>query len=255
MKDETADILAIEEERCRAERAGDMATLERLLDDSLVYIHTNGLIDSKKSLIASRDKMKFQKMDRRDLKVRVSGDLAVITGGSVGIGLAVAEAFAAEGANVLITARNEARVVGEARRIEDKYAVRSLGVAADVATSAGCDAVIAKLGGDLDSVMAWSFDNRRPADYGALIPLLFDYYETGDPVAQRLIALELSEVDKYVAWFKARGYTRLAPVGGFGTRLYPELTARYGALMVMPQHEPLHGAVILAKQNFGSQPL
>lgn len=118
-----------------------------------------------------------------------------------------------------------------------------------------CDAVIAKLGGDLDSVMAWSFDNRRPADYGAFIPLLFDYYETGDPVAQRLIALELSEVDKYVAWFKARGYTRLAPVGGFGTRLYPELTARYGALMVMPQHEPLHGAVILAKQNFGSQPL
>jgi hypothetical protein len=81
MKDETADILAIEEERCRAERAGDMATLERVLDDSLVYIHTNGLIDSKKSLIASRDKMKFQKMDRRDLKVQVSGDLAVITGG------------------------------------------------------------------------------------------------------------------------------------------------------------------------------
>jgi len=36
--------------------------------------------------------------------------LAVITGGSVGIGLAVAEAFAAEGARVLITARNEPRV-------------------------------------------------------------------------------------------------------------------------------------------------
>ena len=51
--------------------------------------------------------------------------LAVITGGSVGIGLAVAEAFAAEGANVLITARNEARVVGEARRIEEKFKVRA----------------------------------------------------------------------------------------------------------------------------------
>ena len=45
----------------------------------------------------------------------LKGKLAVVTGGSVGIGLAVAEAFAAEGANVLITARNEARVVGEAR--------------------------------------------------------------------------------------------------------------------------------------------
>ena len=69
--------------------------------------------------------------------------LAVITGGSVGIGLAVAEAFAAEGANVLITARNEARVVGEARRIEEKFKVRALGVSADVATAPGCSAVIA----------------------------------------------------------------------------------------------------------------
>jgi len=69
--------------------------------------------------------------------------LAVITGGSVGIGLAVAEAFAAEGANVLITARNEARVVGEARRIEEKFKVRALGVSADVATAVGCNAVIA----------------------------------------------------------------------------------------------------------------
>jgi len=76
-----------------------------------------------------------------DLGLR--GKLAVITGGSVGIGLAVAEAFAAEGANVLITARNEVRVVGEARRIEDKFKIRALGVPADVATASGCDAVIA----------------------------------------------------------------------------------------------------------------
>ncbi len=80
MGDAAAEILAMEEQRCQAERSGDMATLERILDDSLVYIHTSGLIDSKKSLIASRDKMNFQKMARSDLKVQVSGDLAVLTG-------------------------------------------------------------------------------------------------------------------------------------------------------------------------------
>ncbi|MEP7241665.1 MAG: SDR family NAD(P)-dependent oxidoreductase, partial [Devosia sp.] len=76
--------------------------------------------------------------------------LAVITGGSVGIGLAVAEAFAAEGANVLITARNAERVANEAARIGSTYGVTSVGVAADVATAAGCDRVIAeaaRLGG------------------------------------------------------------------------------------------------------------
>ena len=69
--------------------------------------------------------------------------LAVITGGSVGIGLAVAEGFAAEGARVLLAARNAERVVGEARRIAEEYEVEADGVSADVATADGCDEVIA----------------------------------------------------------------------------------------------------------------
>ena len=76
----------------------------------------------------------------------LKGKLAVITGGSVGIGLAVAEAFAAEGANVLITARNEARVVAEAKRIAGAHRVTSVGVAADVATAEGCAKIIAAAG-------------------------------------------------------------------------------------------------------------
>ena len=72
----------------------------------------------------------------------LSNKLAVITGGSVGIGLAVAEALAAEGARVLITARNEKRVVDEAARIKTNFGVDAIGVAADVATAKGCDNVI-----------------------------------------------------------------------------------------------------------------
>lgn len=110
-------------------------------------------------------------------------------------------------------------------------------------------AVIEKLGGSLDAVMDWSFNDRRPADYGALIPLLMDFYEKGDPVAREMVDLELHYIDNYVAWFKARGATKMAAVGGFGTRLYPLMEQRYGDFIVRPQHEPLHGAVILAKQN------
>ena len=73
----------------------------------------------------------------------LKGKLAVITGGSVGIGLAVAEGFAAEGANVLITARGKERVEAEAARIAAKYGVTARGVASDVATAEGCNAVIA----------------------------------------------------------------------------------------------------------------
>ncbi|HVX94457.1 MAG TPA: hypothetical protein VHK47_06060, partial [Polyangia bacterium] len=113
--------------------------------------------------------------------------------------------------------------------------------------------VVEKLGGNLDAVMEWSFADRKPADYAALVPLFFDYYEKGDPVAQKMMAIELGHIDNYVAWFKQRGVTRMAAVGGFGTRLYPILVERYGDFIVPAEHEPLHGAIILAQQNFGSR--
>ena len=80
--------------------------------------------------------------------------------------------------------------------------------------------------------------------------MFFDYFEKGDPVARELMELELSFIDNYVRWFKARGVARMAAVGGFGTRLYPLMMERYGDFIVRPVSEPLHGAVILAKQNF-----
>lgn len=131
------------------------------------------------------------------------------------------------------------------------------------------EAVIAALGGSIDTVMDWSFpkDNRppapmtdvkapatllgrAPAEYGAFMPLLFEYLEKGDPIAKELIDLEMSYIDNYVRWFKARGMPRMAAVGGLGTRLYPQMIERYGDFIVRPVHEPLHGAVILARQLF-----
>jgi 3-oxoacyl-[acyl-carrier protein] reductase len=70
--------------------------------------------------------------------------LAVITGGSVGIGLAVAEGLAAEGASILITARGKERVEAEGQRIAQHYGVTARGLSADVATAEGCAAIIAE---------------------------------------------------------------------------------------------------------------
>lgn len=77
----------------------------------------------------------------------LGGKLAVITGGSVGIGLAVARGFAAEGANVLLAARGAERAEAEADRIAADFGVRAKGVAVDVATAAGCEAVTAAAAG------------------------------------------------------------------------------------------------------------
>ena len=68
--------------------------------------------------------------------------VAVITGGSVGIGLGAARAFAAEGAHVLIGARDEARARAEAAAISADFGVRAQAHACDVATAEGCASLI-----------------------------------------------------------------------------------------------------------------
>ena len=50
--------------------------------------------------------------------------------------------------------------------------------------------------------------------------------EKGDPVAHELIELQMSYIDNYVNWFKARGANAMAVVGGFGDRLYPAAASR-----------------------------
>lgn len=76
----------------------------------------------------------------------LNGKVAVVTGGSVGIGLAIAEGLAAEGCHLVLAARNAERLAAEAARIASATGVRAVPVACDVGTAAGCDALVAAAG-------------------------------------------------------------------------------------------------------------
>jgi len=80
MKGHAAEILELEQQRCEAELAGDIDKLDRLLDDTLIYVHGSGMVDGKKNLLASRKNLKWLVLTRHDLQVHVSGDIAVLTG-------------------------------------------------------------------------------------------------------------------------------------------------------------------------------
>jgi NAD(P)-dependent dehydrogenase (short-subunit alcohol dehydrogenase family) len=75
------------------------------------------------------------------MELGLKGKAAVITGGSVGIGLAIAEGLAAEGVDLLLSARDGARLTREAQRISAAYGVRVETVAGDVSTPEATKAI------------------------------------------------------------------------------------------------------------------
>lgn len=79
-----------------------------------------------------------------DLELR--GRRAVVTGGSVGIGLAVAHALAAEGVDVAIVARDAPRAEREAAAIAAQHGVRAAAVPADVARVGDVLRAVARIG-------------------------------------------------------------------------------------------------------------
>lgn len=66
------------------------------------------------------------------MDLQLKDKVAVITGGSVGIGLAVARGLAAEGVHIALCARDAARVEARAAEIAAEFGVRTLGVSVDV---------------------------------------------------------------------------------------------------------------------------
>ena len=70
------------------------------------------------------------------MDMKLAGKVAVITGGSVGIGLAVAEALAREGVNIALCARDKERVEAQATRIAREFGVKTIGSVVDVAKTA-----------------------------------------------------------------------------------------------------------------------
>lgn len=82
----------------------------------------------------------------------LKGKVAVVTGGSVGIGLAIAEGLAQEGVNVALAARNEERLLTKAAEIAGKYGVKAVGVATDVSKAEDVTRLVERVGAEFGGV-------------------------------------------------------------------------------------------------------
>src|SRR5574342_417445 len=59
----------------------DVAALERIYDDSLIYTHSNGGVDNKSAYVGNIKSgvTKYQSMKRDDIKISVYGNTALVT--------------------------------------------------------------------------------------------------------------------------------------------------------------------------------
>jgi NAD(P)-dependent dehydrogenase (short-subunit alcohol dehydrogenase family) len=78
--------------------------------------------------------------------------VAVVTGGSIGIGEAVARALAREGVHLVLCARGMERVEEAARRIAEEFKVTAYGLPADVSRSGEIDGLVEQIGKLFDGV-------------------------------------------------------------------------------------------------------
>jgi NAD(P)-dependent dehydrogenase (short-subunit alcohol dehydrogenase family) len=85
------------------------------------------------------------------MDLQLAGKRAVVTGGSRGIGLAIAEALAAEGADLAILARDPARLEDARQRLA-KQGGRVLALSADTTDDTAVRAAIARVVADLGGV-------------------------------------------------------------------------------------------------------
>lgn len=80
------------------------------------------------------------------MDLEIKGKRALVTGGSKGIGKAVAECLAAEGANIVIAARSAPELEATAATIRSRFGVEVTTIVADLGTSEGLQTVVAGAG-------------------------------------------------------------------------------------------------------------
>ena len=81
-RDAESEIRELERQRFRAMERVDVATLNRILSDDLVYTHANGLQQTKAELIGvlGSGDMKYELITPSDVRVQMYPQTAVVTG-------------------------------------------------------------------------------------------------------------------------------------------------------------------------------
>jgi hypothetical protein len=76
------EVSKLEDRRCSAMTSNDLATLESLLADTLIYTHSSAVVDDKAAYIDSirSGRVRYSKIERFDTRSFLYGDTVITVG-------------------------------------------------------------------------------------------------------------------------------------------------------------------------------
>ncbi|WP_010269880.1 SDR family oxidoreductase [Paenibacillus senegalensis] len=155
------------------------------------------------------------------MDLKLTGKRAVITAASKGIGLAIAEKLAEEGAHVILCSRREEAIKKAAERIADRYQVNAEGYAVDLA--------------DVQSVMRFAEQVGR--EHGQVDALVCN---SGGPPGGSFLSMKEEDWDKAFQ-------TNLMSVVRLVREFYPWMKANGGRIVTIASTSvkvPIEGLVL-----------
>ncbi|HEU4588228.1 MAG TPA: SDR family oxidoreductase [Gemmatimonadales bacterium] len=150
----------------------------------------------------------------------MAGKRVLVTGSTAGIGFAAARALAREGAAVTVNGRTDARVKSAVDRLRQEMQAPVNGVAADLSTAAGCQALISALP-DVD-VLVNNMGIFEPKPFEQIADEEWlRFFETNVLSGVRLAR-------HYVGGMRARGWGRIIFVSSESALQIPTEMIHYG---------------------------
>lgn len=152
------------------------------------------------------------------MDLQLAGKTALVTGGSSGIGKAIARALAEEGVAVAIAARNQLRLEEATRELEAASGRRIVAIVADTTSTSSVDRMVEQAVATLGSVDILVNNAARPGG-GSPPPALEDTPDDAfhDEMNTKVLGY-LRCARAVVPHMKARGWGRIINISGLAAR-------------------------------------